>query len=96
MWVVTICAIVWDSVFILLVVGCFARETGVGLAVVNLEASGKAIISGEWCLRRDVEGTWRDRGSEKGLVVMRLADGEDSYCEEKFRGLNVGALGGVL
>ena len=49
----------------------------------------KAVISGEWCLRRDVEGTWRGRGSEKGLVVMRLADGEVSYCEEKFRGFQV-------
>ena len=80
----------WSSAVLL------GRLVEVGLAVVNLEVSGKAIISGEWCLRRDVEGTWRDRGSEKGLVVMRLADGEDLYCEEKFRGLNVGALGGVL
>ena len=58
--------------------------------MINLEASEEVIISGDWCLRRDVEGTWRGRGSEKGLVVMRLADGEDSYCEGKFRGLNVG------
>ena len=64
--------------------------------MTTLEASGEVIVSGDWCLRRDVEGTWRDRGSEKGLVVMRLAGGEGSYCEEKFRGLDVGALGGVL
>ena len=71
------------------------RLVGVGLAIVNLEASGKAIFFGEWCLRRDMEGTWRGRGSEKVLVVMRLADGEVSYCEKKFRGLDVGALGRV-
>ena len=66
------------------------------MAVVNLEALGKAVISGEWCLRRDVEGTWRGRGSEKGLVVMQLADGEVSYSEGMFGvGLVVGELGRV-
>ena len=75
------------------------RLVGVGLAVVNLEASGKAIIFGEWCLRRDVEGTWRGRGSEKGLVVMRLTDGEGSYCGELFRvrcwGVGKGFIDGI-
>ena len=66
-----------------------------GLAVINLGASEKAIIFGEWCLGRDVEGTWRGRGSGKGLVVMRLADEEVSYCEENCGGFGVGALGGV-
>ena len=28
MWVIAVCAIVWDSVCILLVIGCFAREIG--------------------------------------------------------------------
>ena len=72
------------------------RLAGIGFTGVSVEASVKAVIFGVRCLWRDVEGTWRGRGSEKGLVVMRLAYGEDSYCEEKFRGLNVGALGGVL
>ena len=39
-------------------------------------------------------GYLEGRGSERGLVVMRLADGEVSYSEEMFRvGLDVGALG---
>ena len=28
MWVIAVCAIVWDTVCILLVIGCFAREIG--------------------------------------------------------------------
>ena len=43
-----------------------------------------------------MEDTWRGRGSEKGLVVMRLMGGEGSYCGELSRvGLDVGALGRV-
>ena len=48
----------WSSAVLL---GRLAR---VGWAVTTLEASGEVIVSGDWCLRRDVEGTWRDRGSE--------------------------------
>ena len=28
MWVIAVCVIVWDTVCILLVIGCFARELG--------------------------------------------------------------------
>ena len=55
----------------------------------------KAVSVGVRFLCRDVEDTWRGRGSEKGLVVMRLTDGEGSDCGELFRvGLDVGAWEG--
>ena len=74
------------------------RLVGIGFTGVSLVASVKAVSVGVRFLCRDVEDTWRGRGSEKGLVVMRLTDGEDSYCGELFRvgvGLDVGALGRV-
>ena len=48
MWVIAICAIDWDSVFILLFVGYFARETGWGrLDWCQLGGVGES--SHRWC-----------------------------------------------
>ena len=48
---------------------------GIGFIGVSLVAAVKAVSVGVRFLCRNVEDTWRGRGSEKGLVVMRLMGG---------------------
>ena len=72
------------------------RLAGIGFIGVSLVASVKAVSVGVRFLCRNVEDTWRGRGSEKGLVVILHMGGEGSYCGELSRvGLGVGALGRV-
>ena len=69
---------------------------GICFIGVSLVVSVKAVSIGVRFLCRDMEDTWRGRGSEKGLVVMLQMGGEGSYCGELSRvGLDVGALGRV-
>ena len=45
----------------------------------SLVVSAAAVSVNGRFLCRDMEDTWRGRGSEKGLVVILLFDGKGSY-----------------
>ena len=52
---------------------------GVCFVGVSLVVSAAAVgVNGRF-LCRDMEDTWRGRGSEKGLVVILLLDGKGLY-----------------
>ena len=69
---------------------------GIDFVGVSLVASVAAVSVSVRFLCRDMEDTWRGRGSEKGLVVILLMGGKGSYGGDLFRvGLGVGALGRV-
>ena len=52
---------------------------GIGFVGVSLVASSAAVSVNVRSLCRDMEDTWRGRGSEKGLVVILLVGGNGSY-----------------
>ena len=52
---------------------------GIGFVGVSLVASVEAVSVGVRFLCRDMEDTWRGRGSEKGLVVILQMGGRGSY-----------------
>ena len=52
---------------------------GIGFVGVSLVASVAAVSVSVRFLCRDMEDTWRGRGSEKGLVVILLMGGNGSY-----------------
>ena len=55
------------------------RLSGIGFIGVSLVASVEADSVGLRFLCRDMEDTWRGRGSEEGLVVILQMGGEGSY-----------------
>ena len=52
---------------------------GIGFVGVSFVASAAAVGVRVRSLCRDMEDTWRGRGSEKGLVVILLIGGNGSY-----------------
>ena len=52
---------------------------GIGFVGVSLVASAAAVSVSVRSLCRDMEDTWRGRGSEKGLVVILLIGVNGSY-----------------
>ena len=52
---------------------------GIGFVGVSLVASVAAVSVSVRFLCRDMEDTWRGRGSEEGLVVILLMGGNGSY-----------------
>ena len=58
---------------------------GIGFVGVSLVASSAAVSVNVRSLCRDMEDTWRGRGSEKGLVVILLIGGKGSHGGELFR-----------
>ena len=58
---------------------------GVGFVGVSSVASAAAVSVRVRSLCRDMEDTWRGRGSKKGLVVILLIGGNGSNGGELFR-----------
>ena len=58
---------------------------GIGFVGVSFVASAAAVSVRVRSLCRDLEDTWRDRGSKKGLVVILLIGGNGSHGGELFR-----------
>jgi hypothetical protein len=58
---------------------------GIGFVGVSSVASAAAVSVRVRSLCRDMEDTWRGRGSKKGLVVILLIGGNGSYGGELFR-----------
>ena len=52
---------------------------GIGFVGVSLVGSAAAVGVNVRFLCRDMEDSWRGRGSKKGLVVILLFDGKGSY-----------------
>ena len=52
---------------------------GIGFVGVSLVASSAAVSVNVRSLCRDMEDTWRGRGSEKGLVVILVMGENGSY-----------------
>ena len=52
---------------------------GIGFVGVSLVASVAAVSVSVRFLCRDMEDTWRGRGSEKGLIVILWMGGKGSY-----------------
>ena len=55
---------------------------GIGFVGVSFVASAAAVSVRVRSLCRDMEDTWRGRGSKKGLVVILLIGGNGSYGGE--------------
>ena len=58
---------------------------GIGFVGVSSVASAAAVSVRVRSLCRDMEDTWRGRGSKKGLVVILLIGGNGSHGGELFR-----------